>query len=111
MSNNEKKIAVIGPYDIVSVFRVLNIDCFNAGDKKEVLDKIMEVKEKEEYAVIMVVEDLLKNLEDDEKKILITGALPAILLIPSLYTDNNISEEKIRTLAEKAVGFNILKKN
>lgn len=111
MSNeNTYKIAAIGPYDLVSIFKAFDIDCFAARRKEDTLEKVKELK-KEKYAVILIVEDLLVNITEEEKKIISSKTLPTILLIPSLHVKGKASEDKIKMLAEKAVGFDIFKNN
>ncbi len=104
-------LAVIGPHDVVSVFKAFGIDCFEATTQSETVERIEELKNSSDpaYAVIFVSEDLLEGLDPKTYDRLSHGALPTITAIPLLESSSAASKDKIRRLAERALGSDILK--
>lgn len=104
-------LAIIGPYDMVSLFKAFNIDCFGVNSQEKALEKIKELAERPEknYAVIFVPEQFLKGLDNRTYEKITGMNLPTITSIPLIETDDTSSVEKIRKLAEKAIGSDILK--
>ena len=109
--NQNYRIGAIGPYDIISLFRAYDIDCFDATNQHEVIETVERLKESEEvrYAVIFVPESILKEMDRKAYTKLTEATLPTITPIPLLKADDSASAENIRRLAERAIGSDILK--
>ncbi|MGM0482298.1 MAG: V-type ATP synthase subunit F [Patescibacteria group bacterium] len=105
------KMAVIGPYDVISLFKAFGIDCFNVSTQEEAVETIEEIKKDKEknYAVIFVPEELLKGMDTKTYKRISDSNFPTITSIPLIEADSGSSVEKIRRLAERAIGSDILK--
>ena len=108
-------VAVIGPEDMISGFKTLGVKIFNILTQGEMLTQVKDLRRStisedngEKYAVIMVMEDLLKDLPKDEYERITQGPLPVILSIPGISSDNSVSTKKLKVLAEKAIGSDIL---
>lgn len=116
MPSTTYNIAVVGPADTISGFRALGVDVFDAHTADEAREHIIAIRrmtsgegeQNKPYAVVLVVDSLLAGLSDDDYKRLTTGALPALLAIPSITSDTEASTRKLRELAEKAIGSDIL---
>ena len=108
---HKHRIAAIGPYDVISLFKAFDIDCFDATNQDEVVETLEMLKEKEDpkYAVIFVPESILKGLDRKLYAKITVGSLPTVTPIPLLKADDSASAENIRRLAERAIGSDILK--
>jgi len=50
----------------------------------------------------------MTNITPDDQKKLSRGALPAVIALPSRNGSSGYSEERLRSLAERAIGSDIL---
>jgi V/A-type H+-transporting ATPase subunit F len=111
------KIAIVGTQEITAGFSVLGFDAFNVLQKEEAKDLLFSLKNKKQeegkedsplsYAIIFVIEEYIKDIPLDDYKKLSSGALPAIIPIPSHTGSTGFGETKIRRIVEKAVGSDI----
>ena len=111
--NNEKKyrIAIVGPCDIISLFKSFDVDCFDIRNSSEVLSTIEEIKKdkRNQYAIIFVPDIFLKDIDSKNYAKLTEDNFPIITTIPLLKADSVAGALKIRRLTEKAIGSDILK--
>ena len=114
-TTNEYKIAIIGPEDTVSGFKALGVDSFPATTAEEAMEQIRSIKRginepdsAARYAIICVIEDLLTTVDQDEYAKLVAGPLPAVVLLPGPEGSSGFAVERLRVLAEKAVGSSII---
>lgn len=115
MADKNYTIAMIGPHDLVSGFRALGAHIFNAENGADALNEIKKIKkitESEEdetrYAVVFVIDSLVRDIPDDEYQKATEGALPSVITIPGLNADKEAGSRKLRQLTEKAIGSDIL---
>ena len=115
MENQEYKIAIIGPSDTVSGFRALGVEAFDAQSGKSALDKLREIKAETidldspiKYAVVCIIEDLLTDIDPAEYAKVVSGPLPAVIMLPGPKGSSGVAIERLRSLAEKAVGSAII---
>lgn len=116
MSTNEHyKIAIIGPNDTVSGFRALGVITFPATSGEEALAQLRTIKEKNEdsamkehYAVVCIIENLLTSVDQAEFKKLTSDPLPAVVSLPGPEGTTGFALERLRSLAEQAVGSAIV---
>lgn len=59
------------------------------------------------YAIIFILEEFLKEVSEEDYQKLSSGALPAIIPLPSHKGSTGFGESKIRKIVEKAVGSDI----
>ena len=112
------KVAVVGTREITSAFSVLGFDTFCVYSTQECIKTLLKLKEnndeegdeKNAYAIIFVVEDLIKSIPEDEYKKINTGALPAIIPLPGHKGSTGFGETKLRKIVEKAIGSDIFNK-
>lgn len=104
-----EKVAVIGPKNIVLGLKAFGIDVFIAVSSQEALTNLKELKNQGKHSVIFVIKELLDGIPKDDYKKIQSEHLPVILAIPGLNADDKGYLDKLRTLAEKAVGSDILK--
>ncbi len=111
------KIAIIGTKMITAGFSALGCDVKNVSNKEEAKNILFELKRAKQdedneespgkYAIIFVLEEFIKDISQDDYKKLSSGALPAIIPIPSHKGATGFGETKIRRIVEKAVGSDI----
>lgn len=114
-TNNEYKIAIVGPKDTVSGFRALGVVSFDANTDEEALEQLKEIKRMtldpestEKYAVVCVIEDLVTEVDQSEYAKIVSGPLPAVVLLPGPEGSRGFSMGRLRQLAEQAVGSAII---
>lgn len=113
-TNSHYRIAIIGPEDTVSGFKALGVETLPAVSGAEALEQLRKIKHSNEtegetnYAVVCVIEDLLVEVDQAEYAKLIEGALPAVVMLPGPEGSRGVAIERLRTLAEKAVGSAII---
>ncbi len=117
MSKNtsQYKIAIIGPSDVVSGFRVLGVESFVAHNSEEVLGQLKKIKQlansgeaKSIYAVVCIIEDLMIGIDEKEYAKAVNGPLPAVVILPSAKGSQGLAEARLRKLAERAIGAAII---
>ena len=106
-------IAIIGPTTIIAHFQALGVTVLPAETETETVNIIKQLKkdtatgENKSYAVILVIDYLLKNLPADEYRQLTIGSLPAILTIPALGEASEAGLDRLKDLAKRAIGSDI----
>ena len=111
------QIAIVGTKIVTAGFAALGCEVRNVSSNEEAKNVLFELKKAKQedvknnsqckYAIIFVLEDFLKNISVDDYKKLSSGALPAIIPIPSHKGATGFGETKIRRIVEKAVGTDI----
>jgi vacuolar-type H+-ATPase subunit F/Vma7 len=113
-TNSGYKIAIIGPSDTVSGFRALGVVSFAATDAEAVLEHLRAIKQAndakqgEQYAVVCIIETLLSDVDQAEFKKLTSAALPAVVTLPGPDGSTGFAINRLRALAEQAVGSAII---
>ncbi len=113
-SVNQYKIAIIGPSDVVSGFKALGVEAFDAKNANEVLEQLRKIKQinntenNSSYAVVCVIEDLMVDMDEKEYAKVVSGPLPAVVLLPSAKGSQGLAEARLRKLAERAIGASII---
>lgn len=114
-SNNEYKIAIIGPADTVSGFKALGVEAFDAEDAATALDQLRRIKQQtlapdsgRQYAIVCIIEDLLADVDQAEYAKVVHGPLPAVILLPGPAGSKGVALARLRSLAEQAVGSAII---
>ena len=112
---NEYKIAIIGPSDMVSGFRALGVESIDAQTGEAALDELRRLKKlttdpasNAKYAVICVIEDLLTDIDQAEYAKVVSGPLPAVIVLPGPEGSKGVAIARLRRLAEQAVGSAII---
>jgi vacuolar-type H+-ATPase subunit F/Vma7 len=114
-TTNQYKIAIIGPTDMVSGFRALGVEAIDAQTGAAALDELRRVKKltldttsDEKYAVVCVIEDLLQDIDQAEYAKVVSGPLPAVIVLPGPAGSKGVAIARLRALAEQAVGSAII---
>ena len=112
---SEYKIAVIGPEDTISGLKALGVDPFPARDADEALVQLRIIKQQTldeqspvKYAVVCIIEDLVALVDQAEYARVVAGPLPAVVLLPGPEGSSGFAVDRLRRLAEKAVGSAII---
>ena len=100
------KIAIVGDKDSVLAFKILGVDVYISLDAQEAR-KIIDRISKEGYGIIVVTEQVAKDIPETIKRYN-SELIPAIILIPSNKGSLNIGLANIDKNVEKAIGSNIL---
>lgn len=115
MNNSEYKIAIVGPEDTVSGFKALGVETFDAQTTEKALEQLKVIKQqtldpesKNKYAVVCIIEDLVTTVDQTEYAKVAEGPLPAVVLLPGPEGSSGFAIERLRRLAEKAVGSAII---
>ncbi len=112
MSESKHKIAVLGPKEMISGFKALGAEVFEANDGETARDLIKELKkpdnEPQDYAIIFVTSSVLNRIPQEDYAKLVRGALPAVTSIPDITGSDTVSSEKLKKLTERALGSDIL---
>lgn len=104
-----QKIAAIGPKSLILGLKAFGIDVFFSTSSSQALESLKELKALGKHSVILIINDLLQGIPREEYKKLHAEHLPVILAIPGLKADDEDYILKLKKLAEKAVGSDILK--
>jgi vacuolar-type H+-ATPase subunit F/Vma7 len=111
-TSNNYHIAIIGPNEIVSGFKALGIDTFNADSSDSLLSTLRLIKSegsnKKQYAVVCVIESLLRDVDMNEYNKIVNGPLPAVVSLPGPDGSTGFALDRLRSLAERAVGSSII---
>jgi len=106
-------IAVIGPKNITSVFRASGADVFPCVTGEEALERLRTIKGETEsntnpYAVVLVLEDIATQIHEEDFNKVTLGTLPSVLVVPGITASDGMSLARIRELAKRAIGIDIL---
>lgn len=104
------KIGIIGERDSVLGFMALGFSVHEAENSQRAGEILHEIARSEEYAIIFIVENYAKQLEDEISKYK-DLPLPAIISIPGKQGNSGYGMENIRNSVIRAVGADILFKN
>lgn len=109
------KIAIIGPAGMVSGFLALGAESFPASTSGELLEQLRYIKQLTVdeskpvvYAVVCVIEDLMVDVDQAEYNKLVSGPLPAVVILPGPQGSQGQAAKRLRQLAERAVGAAII---
>ena len=108
-------VAIIGPKDIISGFKALGVTPFDAKNGEIALEILKKIKndieegaEQDKYATVMIIESLVEQIPVEEMDKITKGALPAIVALPGLEGSHGAGIAKLKRLAERAIGSDIL---
>lgn len=114
-TTNHYRIAIVGPTDMVSGFKALGVEAFDASTASEALDHLRQIKkvtidpaDDRAYAVVCVIDDVMHDVDQTEYAKVIAGALPAMVVLPGPAGASGVAVERLRLLAQKAVGSAII---
>ncbi|MCA9355511.1 hypothetical protein KC865_03095 [Candidatus Kaiserbacteria bacterium] len=114
-TTNHYKIAIIGPNDTVSGFKALGVDCFDAQNAEDALNVLKKIKQQTldsqsgtNYAIVCIIEDLVSSVEQSEYSKVVEGPLPAVVILPGPEGSKGFALNRLRKLAEQAVGSAII---
>lgn len=114
-NNIPYRIAIVGPADMVSGFKALGVESFTATTPEEVLEQLRLIKrvtldpaDETSYAVVCVIDDVLRGVDEAEYTKVVSGALPAVVVLPGPAGASGVAVARLRQLAEKAIGTSII---
>lgn len=114
-TTNHYRLAIVGPSDMVSGFQALGVEAHNATNSIEALDRLREIKkisndpaDERSYAVVCVIDDVIQDVDQAEYAKVIAGALPAVVVLPGPNGSSGVAVQRLRLLAQKAVGSSII---
>lgn len=106
------KVAAVGPLELLSGLESLGVVVYHSPNHSTARKNIFEIIEgtvnnEKPFAVLLVVESLLKELSEDDYEKISQNPLPALLSIPDLHSEENSGLEKLRHLTTRAIGSDI----
>lgn len=109
-------IAIVGPKEVISGFKALGVKAFPAETSQQALEALIEIKQNVEsdasdavpYALVILMESLAVDIAPEDMQRVTRGVLPAVVVLPGIEGSKGLGEAKLRALAEKAVGTDIL---
>ena len=101
------KISIIGSPDVVAGFKAIGVDAFGVNSKEEAQEKLQDLYNSSEYAVVFITEDWVDQIKEFLNE-LPAKALPAIVAVPSQAGSTGAGLENLRRVVEQAVGSDIL---
>lgn len=112
------KIAIVGQKEAVQGFALLGVDIVPAYSTAEAVENLYKLKkatqtddtgrERNQYAIVFVTEDLMAGISAEDERRLSKGALPAIISLPSHRGSSGYALDRLKRIVERAVGSNIL---
>lgn len=112
------KIAIVGQREAVRGFALLGVDIVPAYETQEAVEQLHRLKktmitdeagrERNQYAIVFVTEDLMAGISAEDERRLSKGALPAIISLPSHRGSSGYAIDRLKRIVERAVGSNIL---
>ncbi len=115
MDRKNYKIAIIGPTDMVSGFKALGVEVLPAQNADEALVQLnktrsswLDESSEEVYAVVCIMEELMRDIGEEHQLKVGEGALPAIVILPGPQGSVGYAEDRLRKLSEKAIGSAII---
>ena len=100
---------------MVSGFQALGVEAHDATNSVEVLERLREIKkitndpaDQRTYAVVCVIDDVIRDVDQTEYAKVVEGALPAVVVLPGPNGASGVAVERLRALAQKAVGSSII---
>lgn len=108
------KVAIVGPKQVISGFKALGVTSFSAENSEEALRVLVRLKANvegqvgEQFATIILIESLAAGIEAEDMERVMRGALPAIVLLPGVEGSQGAGVQKLKRLAERAVGSDVL---
>lgn len=113
--DHEYKIAIVGPADTVSGFCALGVEAFPANTADEAMHQLRHIRQQtidpestSKYAIVCIIEDLVLQVDQTEYAKVVDGPLPAVVLLPGPEGSKGFAIERLRRLAEQAVGSAII---
>jgi len=107
--NKQYNIAAIGPSTMISGFKALGVIPHSANNSEEALQELLKIQNGEsKYAVVIIMEDLVRGIPVEDYKKATREALPAVVALPTVQGSTGYGEEKLKMIAEKAIGSSIL---
>ena len=110
-------MAIIGSRETILGFKALGLDTVYANQTNIAVEKLFELKREKietddgkvnKYAIIFVMEDLMKDITPDDYKKLTSDPLPAIIPLPNHLGSTGFGLTKLKRIVEKGVGMDIL---
>jgi V/A-type H+-transporting ATPase subunit F len=97
------KIAVVGPYSLVSPFKFLGAEIINSDEKT--IEEIRKEIESSKFAIVFVFESIFKELLKFEG--LVSSPRINIVPIPGVKGSEGYGRIRIREIVRRAVGIDI----
>jgi V/A-type H+-transporting ATPase subunit F len=114
---SKHNIAIIGPKPVISGFKALGVTPFNANSGEEALTVLQNIKKNlvdgasdssQTFATVILIESIAHDIAHEDMEKVSRGALPAIVVLPGLEGSHGAGVAKLKSLAEKAIGSDIL---
>ncbi len=108
------KVAIIGPPGVITGFSALGAEPFAASSPQEAHDALAQLvaqtnsDDGEKYAVVMVIEDLLRGIPDKDYAALTKNVLPSVVAVPGVEGSRGYMTQKLKEYTIRAIGSDIM---
>ncbi len=96
------KIGILGEKKSVLAFKALGVEAFGVSNSED-LAMAMEKIKSQEFAILLITEDIAANYEKEIKPFF-QATLPACLVIPGVKGGSGKAKEGLGEILERALG-------
>ena len=107
------EIGIVGPHAVISGFKALGVVAYGAETGEEAVSIIRDMKKNLEtqndkkVGIVILIESIASQISPEDMERISKGALPAIVVLPGIEGSQGASVQKLKALAEKAIGSDI----
>lgn len=98
------KVAIIGPESSVIGFKAFGFETFFADSKEQVKEFITTILNTKEYAIIFITAKLAHEIPEEINN---AKRQLSITLLPTSKKEEDLADEHLKSVAEKATGVDI----
>lgn len=111
MSTNSMRTIALGPKELLSGLAAFGVEMRHLTTKDEALTALRSIRAEQTdtpYAIVFVVESIVREWNEEEYAEALGSELPIVLTIPDLTSSADAGLEKLRALTKRAIGSDIL---
>lgn len=111
MSTNTMRTVALGPKELLSGLAAFGVEMRHLTTPAAALDELRSIRGNQAatpYAIVFVVESVVREWNEEEYAEALGSELPIVLTIPDLTSSADAGLEKLRALTKRAIGSDIL---
>jgi len=101
------RVAIIGNKELISLFNLFSFDCVYVENADQAREKLLAFKKDQEHAVVFITENYAEKMLDVIEEFS-HQVLPSVIILPTNVESSGINNERLRNLAIKAVGADVM---
>jgi len=105
------RTVALGPKELLSGLAAFGVEMRHVTEKDEALTILNTIRSGQTvtpYAIVFVVESIVREWNEEEYAEALGSELPIVLTIPDLTSSADAGLEKLRALTKRAIGSDIL---